>query len=139
MLGFGCDYRIGTPNPKSRIGLNEVAIGLRFPPTVLAVLRAQLAQPHTDTVILAAELHPPLEAQRLGVLHEVAEDGLARAHARLALLGGYAPDAYAGTKADLRDAVVRVDAAEEARYQRDVLPMWTSPVIKAKILAILKR
>ena len=139
VLALCCDYRIGTPNPRARIGLNEVAIGLRFPPTVLAIMRAQLAQPHSDTVILAAELHPPEVAQRLGILHEVADDGLERARQRLALLGSYAPRAYAGTKADLRDAVVRVDPEAEARYMRDVLPMWTSAEIKAKILAILKR
>ncbi len=139
VLALCCDYRIGTANPRARLGLNEVAIGLRFPPIVLAAMRAQLAQPHTDTVILAGELHPPLEAQRLGILHEVTDDGYARAQARLALLGSYAPAAYAGTKADLRAAVVRPDPAQEALYQRDVLPMWTSPSIKAKILGILKR
>ncbi len=139
VLTLCCDYRIGTPNPRARLGLNEVAIGLRFPPMVLRVMRAQLAQPHVDTVILAAELHPPLQAQQLGILHEVAEDGLGRAHARLALLGSYAPQAYAGTKADLRSEVVRIDPAAEALYQKEVLPMWTAPEIKAKILAILKR
>ncbi len=139
VLALSCDYRIGTPNPKARLGLNEVAIGLRFPPAVLAIMRAQLSQPHTDTVILAGELHPPQEALRLGILHEVAEDGLERARQRLALLGSYSHRAYAGTKADLRDAVVREDPDAESRYRLDVLPMWTSPEIKAKILSILKR
>ena len=139
VLALCCDYRIGTPNPRARMGLNEVAIGLRFPPMVLGIMRAQLAQPHSDTVILAAELHAPDAALRMGILHEVADDGLERAKQRLALLGSYAPKAYAGTKADLREAVVQVDPATDARYNKDVLPMWTAPEIKAKILAILKR
>lgn len=139
VLALCCDYRIGTPNPRARLGLNEVAIGLRFPPVVLAIMRAQLAQPHADTVILAGELHPPEVAYRLGILHELAEDGLARAQQRLELLGSYAQHAYAGTKADLRASVVRADPAAESHYKLDVLPMWTSPEIKAKILAVLKR
>ncbi len=139
VLALCCDYRIGTPNPKARLGLNEVAIGLRFPPTVLAIMRAALAQPHADTVILGAELHPSTEALRMGILHEIAEDGLERARQRLRLLGGYSPLAYAGTKADLRSAIVRPDPEAEALYEKVVLPMWTSPEIKAKIGAILKR
>ena len=141
VLALCCDYRIGTRNPKSRLGLNEVAIGLRFPPMVLAIVRAQLAQPHTDTILLGAELHGSQEAQRLGILHELADDadGLERARARLALLGSYERRAYAGTKLDLRGHVVREDPDAEAHYALDVLPMWTSPAIKAKILAILKR
>lgn len=137
VLALCCDWRIGTPNPRARLGLNEVAIGLRFPPTVFAILRAQLAQPHADTVLLAAELHAPEDALRLGILNEISDDGLNRARARLQLLGSYRKEAYAATKSDLRAAVVEVSPAAQALFDREVVPMWNSPEIKAKILAVL--
>src|SRR5436190_21503186 len=34
VLTLCCDYRISTSSPRTRIGLNEVALGVRFPPRI---------------------------------------------------------------------------------------------------------
>jgi len=42
VLALCCDHRVMTADPGARIGLNEVALGLVFPPKTLAMVRARL-------------------------------------------------------------------------------------------------
>ncbi len=81
VLTLACDYRVATSDPRTRIGLNEVALGVRFPPRVLRIVRERVpAQSHVP-VILGAELFSPERALALGLVDEIgAEPGaIARA------------------------------------------------------------
>lgn len=136
ILALCCDQRLALAQPKLRIGLNEVALGLRFPPSILRLVRTRLSPAHLDEVLLGAGLHGPQDALRLGLVDELVEgDGLEQARARLSALAAHPPDAYAATKAQLRPALI--DAASDAAF-RAILPTWTSPELKARIAAILK-
>src|SRR5262245_49330419 len=42
ILALCCDLRVAADDPKIRIGLNEVALGLESPPTLLALVRKRV-------------------------------------------------------------------------------------------------
>lgn len=140
VLTLACDHRVVVANPKIKMGLNEVALGMRFPPRLLAMIKQRIpVQFHTE-VLLGAALFDPAGALRMGVVDEVAEDARAVAEARLAALGSSPREAYALTKADLRGS--EEDLCPDAtwdRLLRAAVPVWTSPALKAKIAGMLKR
>ncbi len=136
-----CDHRVMTTNPRSKIGLNETALGVRFPPRILAILRRRLPAQHVDRVLLGGDLVGPAEAKDLGLVDAIADDPLEAAKARLAILGAHPAAAYAQTKADLRGATpsdLVPDATHEA-ILRGALATWTSPGVKEKLLRVLAR
>ena len=52
------------------IGLNEVALGLRFPPRIMAIVRNRVPRQHIERVLLGAELFDPPAALALGMLDD---------------------------------------------------------------------
>ncbi len=54
VLALCCDHRVATSNENARIGLNEVAIGLHFPPRVLALAKNRIPKRHLEQVLLGA-------------------------------------------------------------------------------------
>ena len=137
ILAMCCDHAVATTNPKARIGLNEVAIGLRFPPALLRFVQHSVPPQHHNEVVLGAGLHAPEHALRLGLVHAVSDDPIAAATARLNAWAKHESDAYAATKRDLRQGIMDATAEEAAAFQQEVVPFWTSPELKAKIRAIL--
>lgn len=135
VLALCCDHRLTRADPAIRIGLNEVALGLRFPPSILRLARARISPAHLDQVLLGAGLHAPAEALRLGLVDEVADDAPAAARRRLEALAAHPPDGYAAAKAALRAPLL--EAADDAVF-RAILPSWTSPELKARLMAVLK-
>jgi enoyl-CoA hydratase/carnithine racemase len=138
LLALACDARVSIDNPKARIGLNEVALGLRFPPAVVRLVRARVAPNAIDEVLLGAGLHSPQDALRLGLVDHVSLDAGEIARSRLAALASHPPEAYASIKADLRAGVF--DGMDDsAAFLAEIVPVWTSDGIKARIRAILDR
>lgn len=132
-----CDHRVITDDEGMKVGLNEVAIGLRFPPGVLAICRARIPRRFQQVVFLGAGLHTPQTAMQLGMVDEISEDPVEVGRARLEWLGSHPAESYAATKADLRDSL-RLDEAARERYVKEVLPVWTSGNLKQRLLAILE-
>ena len=137
VLAVCCDWSVGANSPRARIGLNEIALGLRFPARLLRMLRYRL--PNLDRILLPAGLHSPEEALRLGLLDEVAtpEEAEACARARLEALAKHPAAGYAAAKADLRANVTRVDPEEERAFLQEVIPVWTADELKATVRAML--
>lgn len=140
VLTLACDHRVAAANPKIKIGLNEVALGLRFPPRILAMVEQRVPRQFHTAVLLGAQLFDPAGALRAGIVDEVVEDARPVAEARLAALGKNAGEAYALTKGDLRgtDQDLCPDAVWDQRLRGDV-GGWTSPELKQKIAAMLAR
>lgn len=139
LLTLCCDHRIATKNPRTKIGLNEVALGLRFPPRVMAIVKHRVAQRSLERVVLGAELFDPDMAQEHGIVDEVLDDARAAAEKRLAWLGSHPAAAYASAKLDLRGSVLAVTDEDEHRFLKEALGAWTSPDLKEKIRAVLSR
>lgn len=137
ILALCCDWRVGAAAPRARIGLNEVALGLRFPARLLRMLRHLV--PGLDRVVLPAGLHDPKEALRLGLLDEVVapEEAEAAARARLEVMASYPREGYAAAKADLRAGISRFDDDEERAFLDEVIPVWTSQAVKDRVRAML--
>src|SRR5262245_43411680 len=139
VLVLCCDLRVMTDDAKARIGLNEVALGLEFPPKILALARRRVSRRWIERVLLEAGLHAPETAHWLGLADELATDCLGVARARLAALAGHSPRVYAATKETLRRGAL--DLSDETRgYFRDtVVPAWCAPETKARIRSVLER
>lgn len=140
VLALACDHRVAAAQPKIKIGLNEVALGMRYPPRILAMAKQRIPQQFHTAVLLGAGLFDPAGALRVGFVDEVAEDARAVAEARLAALGSSPGQAYALTKGDLRGT--EQDLCPDARWDetlRAAVSVWTSPELKQKIAAMLAR
>ena len=93
------DVRIGASLPKSKIGLNEVHIGLPLPAFTSPMFRARLSPRHLTRATTLGSIYDPAMALEVGFLDEVvpAEDLEARATevaaglAKLGLQGAHGP------------------------------------------------
>lgn len=139
LLALVCDVRIATDDPRCRIGLNEVALGLRFPPRVFALARSRISAAHISEILLGAGLHAPGDALRLGLVDRLSADPVAAARAEVERLASFPADAYAAAKRDLRSAADRVDAGASARFEDEILAVWSGAELKARIAGMLKR
>jgi enoyl-CoA hydratase/carnithine racemase len=136
ILTLCCDHRVAPRSAKARIGLNELALGLRFPPRIMAVVRNRVPCQHVERVVLGAELFDPPAALALGLLDEIADDARAAAERELALRASYDPGAYAAGKAALRGDVF-AGADDDSFFTHEGFTSWTSPALRQRVAALL--
>ena len=140
VITLACDVRVAADDPSIRIGLNEVALGLRFPPRTLALVRARLAKRAESEVLLGAALLSPQDALRVGMVDALAKDPIAAAREKLEAMASHPPEAYAQTKRDLRgtEQTLCSDAALD-RWIEESIGVWTSPELRARLAKALER
>ena len=138
ILALACDLRLGSANAELRVGLNEIPLGLRFPPRTWRLVRARLPSHHLDEVILEGALHDPEQAVRLGLLDGVVADA-AEAQRRAERLAASPRAAYVAAKRALRAGVLVPTPDEETHYRDEVLPTWSTPAFRERIAAVLRR
>ncbi|HSO35417.1 MAG TPA: enoyl-CoA hydratase/isomerase family protein [Labilithrix sp.] len=131
-----CDVRVMTAREGTRIGLNEVALGLRFPPKTFRMCANRVPGPALARVLLEAALYTAPEARDLGLIDVIGDEDEARA--RLEKLAAHPRDAYAAAKRVLR-APLTVPEAEQRRFVTDVIPKWAAPELKERLRAVLKK
>jgi enoyl-CoA hydratase/carnithine racemase len=139
VIALCADVRVAIDDPKVRIGLNEVALGLEFPPKIMKLARYRLARHQVERALLEAGLYDPHRAVELGFIDEVAADPVTRAEAILNVLAAHPREIYAATKRTLRTGAVALDAEDRGYFRTRILPRWTSPTVKEKALAALRR
>lgn len=137
LVAMCCDRRVCAAEPRLKIGLNEVALGLHFPPSVLRLAQRRLPSHTVDEVILGAKLYGPEEALRVGLVDEVAAAAEAVARQRLAELAAHPAGAYAAAKRALRAGVLDTDPARREAERAALLPVWTAPELREKIAGFL--
>ena len=136
VLTLCCDIRVMTAREGARIGLNEVALGLRFPPRTFKMCESRVPGPSLARVLLEAALYSANEARELGLIDVVGEEADARA--RLEKLAAHPRDAYAAAKRALRGTLA-VPEADQRRFINDVVPKWAAPELKARLRAVLDK
>ncbi|MCW5834286.1 MAG: enoyl-CoA hydratase/isomerase family protein [Labilithrix sp.] len=136
VLALSADVSVLTGKDGARIGLNEVALGLRFPPLTFAMARARLTAPALERVLLESALYEADDARALGLVDVVGEESLARA--TLSKLASHPRDIYAATKLLLRPRLEVADA-DLRRFREDTIPYWASPERRAALLSVLDR
>lgn len=134
-----CDVRVMTSATKPRIGLNEVALGLRFPPRTWRLVRDRVPRQHQERVLLGGELFDSARARDLGLVDETADDPMGVARERLAALARSPAEAYGEIKRRLRAGVLTPSAEEARRFESDDLELWAGPALKQQIRALLQR
>ncbi len=110
LLLLASDTRLGARGA-FKIGLNEVAIGMRLPIFAVEMARARLAPPHFTRAVLQAEIYAPEGALEAGFLDRLTEPErlLEAAREEAMRLAGLPAAAFAGTKRLARgDLVARV-------------------------------
>lgn len=135
VLALCCDARVATRG-KAKIGLNELAIGARFPPLTLALVRDRLSKRYLDTVVLGAALVDGEGAARVGIVNEVAEDPLAVGRQRLEALAAHPRASYAAVKRDLHAPVL---AAAATCDWDELISIWMHPETRQRMQAQLAR
>lgn len=135
VIALCCDLRIVAPSPAIKFGLNEVALGLRFPRGVLRLVRRRVAPQCYDEVILGGRLYDPQGAVRVGFADEVGD--LSVAHARLAELASHPAEAYRLNKAEIRAGLLDEDPDARRAYLSEALPAWTTPALRERLQGFL--
>ena len=139
VLTLCCDHRVAAARPEIRIGLNEVALGLEFPPKLFQVVRRRVAPRSLERVLLEAGLYDPQTAYGFGLIDEVADDARAVATARLERLAAHPRGAFEATKRLLRGTALPLGPEDERRFRDELVPAWCAPEVKARVRAVLKR
>ena len=137
ILALCCDHRVCAADPRIKFGLNEVALGLRFPRSILQLVRRRVAPQSLDEVVLGGHLYAPVDALRVGFVDELGDED--RARERLANLARHPAEIYAATKAELRAGVLVEDPALRRAFIDEALPAWTAPALKQRLLGFLKK
>ena len=139
VIALCCDLRIAVNNPRARIGLNEVARGLEFPPKILALARQRIPAHALQRVVLEGGLHDPATALALGLLDEMAADPVARARECLEVLATHPPAIYAATKRVVRAGTLDLTDDQRRYFREHLVPSWCSRETKALVRAALDR
>ena len=139
VIALCCDLRIAVNNPRARIGLNEVARGLEFPPKILALARQRIPAHALQRVVLEGGLHDPATALALGLLDEMAADPVARARECLKVLATHPPAIYAATKRVVRAGTLDLTDDQRRYFREHLVPSWCSTETKALVRAALER
>jgi len=139
VIALCADWRVVADEPSARIGLNEVALGLEFPPRVLRLAQYRIPPQSREHVLLGAGLFDPATAQRLGLVDEVARDPETAARAWLEVAASHPADVYAATKRSLRAGALDLSPADRRYFESIVLPRWTSPAVRESARAALEK
>lgn len=124
LLAQACDLRLVTDEPRIKIGMTGVAVGITYPPTVLRVLRHRLPRHTIERILLEADRHDPAGALALGLVDEVVPDAIAAGRERLAAMAAHPRQAYAEAKRALREGALDVTAEERAHFEKAAAEAW---------------
>lgn len=109
---LSCDLRLGADVP-SKIGLNEVAIGLNLPKFAVELARDRLVHRSLVASTMGGRTYDAADAARVGFLDRVvpADDLVATAIAEARALGELRTSAYATTKLNVRGEMIQRELA----------------------------
>lgn len=138
VLTLACDYSICVANPKARIGLTEVAVGVRFPPLIWRLVERAVPYCHLREVVLGAGLYAPDQALMLGLVGRVSDNAEAEARKWLERSAGHDRGAYRAAKHTLLQAIGSPSEAEYETFLQTDVPAWVAPGLKERLRAFLK-
>lgn len=137
VLALCCDHRVASDDRSIRIGLNEVALGLEFPPRVMGVVRRRVPPRSIERVTLEAGLHDPRRALELGLIDAVAADVHAAGVEQLERLAAHPRAAFVATKRTLRANATTVSPEDLRYFKEQLVPSWCAPAVKERVTALL--
>ena len=141
VLFSAADHRVVVDDPRARLGLTELAVGVPFPTSAVEVMRWRLGDAALARRVLLADTVPAADALAHGLADQVvpAEQLLDRALEVAQQLAAVPADAFALTKAQLQAGVrERIDARRGAWEER-VSTAWGSEQTLTAIGAFVER
>ena len=136
VLALTCDFRVAARNEKLRIGLNEIAIGLRFPPRTWDMCRRRMTAPAFERAVLEAALYDANTAVERGFVDTLGDEAYARA--QLDALAAHPREAYSAAKLALRPRLEVVPEVQK-HFLEEIVPTWAAPELKARLTSMLKK
>jgi enoyl-CoA hydratase/carnithine racemase len=140
VLAVFADHRVMAAGAY-KVGLNEVQVGLPVPPLLLRGLSYLVGERQAERLAVGGLLLSPDEAQRVGLVDEVAplEEVVPRAVAWAADLLTRPPHAMSATRRTARRPLVEAfDALDDAAMDA-VMAAWNEPEAQATLRALAAR
>ena len=138
VLALCCDYRIMARGPY-RIGLNEVQVGLVAPDAIQHLLRRVVGPYRAERLLVAGALVDADQAHAIGLVDELTDDVVTRAHVWLDEVLALPPAAMQATRriarADMADALKGFTDSELDGFLDD----WYAPATQASLQALVAR
>lgn len=140
VLAMYCDYRIMAEG-EFRIGFNEVQVGIPMPPALLRCVSWLVGPRQAERLCAAGLLILPGEAQRIGLVDELAppdrvvERAIEWANGMLAL----PPDAMTQTRQAARADLVRLMEEGLAKENQLLVDNWFSDETQTTLRVIVER
>jgi enoyl-CoA hydratase len=137
VLAMACDLRVMADGPY-QLGLNEVQLGIPFPPVVMEIARNATPHHAWGQVLVQGKRFSPAEAHRVGLVHQLAADGdaLPAALEEAKLFAAAGRDAVSIVKAELVARVLANVAPIDAGKKRRFLESWFGADAQGRIGAL---
>lgn len=140
VLAAACDHAVLTDDPRTRVGLAELAVGVPFPTVAIELMRRRLG-PNLAAAVWLADLYAPAEALARGFVDEVvpADDVVERATAIAARLAAAPATTRQLTHEQLARDVEDALASRTGDWDDRVADAWCSETGRASIAAFVER
>jgi enoyl-CoA hydratase len=139
ILALCCDHRVSVDSPSVRIGVNELALGLVFPPKIMRIVKHRVPPRSLHEVVLRSRLVSPQDALRMGLIDELAADPRVIAEERIRELASLPRPAYIAAKRALREGVTTFQTKAYEAELAAILPAWTDPRVKELVTRQLSK
>ena len=137
-----CDYRIMAEG-KYTIGLNELALGLGLPETIIALLAESTGRDRAYQLVLDGRLLMAAEAREAGVVHEVCpmDQVMERAVRKLKKWFNFDDTTWRKTKSVWRRSLRETFSGDFDTLYGETVRHWWTPECRARVenlIAVLK-
>ncbi len=140
VVAIFCDTRIMAEGD-FKIGLNEVQIGIPMPPVIYHGVRRIVGLRRAERLCVGAQLFPPAEALRLGLVDELAPPELVveRAIEWCRSLVALPPEAMLATRRLVRSGLASLFAEGNEDELADLVNLWFSDETQRSLRALVER
>jgi len=139
ILCNGFDFRVVGTNPRIRLGLSEVNLGIAVPAGTQQIVAERTSQQFARRISMTGTLFDPTTALAAGWADELADDPQARALAFAAELARKPGDAVAVTKSFRSGDIARRVHAEEEAHMDEFLDSWMSDAGQAGLKMLVAK
>lgn len=135
VLACAADHRVLGDDPRARLGLTELAVGVPFPSSALEIMRWRLGDALLSRRVLLADVLPAAQAVQAGLADEVvpAAELLARATAVARSLAAVPSAVFTLTKEQLQADVRERIHARRSVWEPEVGELWGSEAVMASL------
>jgi enoyl-CoA hydratase len=140
VLACAADYRL-MAQQTGRIGVPELLVGVPFPTMVLEIMRGVVAPQHLPSLLYRGAMIDPAKALECGLVDALADSGtlLEQAIAAAETLAALPQLAFALTKRQLREPIMKRAREDGPEFDMAVQKLWEEPTTLAAIRAYVAR